>query len=114
MIDLSTKHYVYIYAVLVLISVIYLYNYRKTLVKQTVERTKRNNAIEKFQSYTRAATSNINNKTARAAKEGFQSGTRLPSDSKSAALGSKCISDGQSSVVPDMQHIPDDEFYYLT
>ena len=100
---------IYIYAGLVLVSVIYLYYYRQNLVKHAAEQTKRNQAIEKFQSYTRTAT-DINNRKNRDGKEGFQSGMRIPSDSKSSALGSKCGSDGQSSVVPDMPPIPDDEF----
>ena len=111
MIELSTRNYIYIYTGLVVISVIYLYYYRKNLLKHATEQTKRNQAIEKFQSYTRAVNDNIiNTRIIRDGKEGFQSGTRLPSDSKSSALGSKCGSNGQSSVVPDMPPIPDDEF----
>ena len=109
MIELSTRNYIYIYTGLVLVSVIYLYYYRKNLVKHAAEQTKRNQAIEKFQSYTRAST-DINNRKNRDGKEGFQSGMRIPSDSKSSALGSKCGLNGQSSVVPDMPPIPDDEF----
>jgi hypothetical protein len=115
MLDLTTQNYIYIYAVLVLGSIIYLYFYRQNLVKHAAERTKRNQAIEKFQNYTQVAAGinhglehNRNNKN----KEGFQSGTRLPSDSKSSALGAKCMPEngGQPSVVPDMPPIPDDEF----
>ena len=48
-------------------------------------------------------------------REGFRDGgtgisTRMPSDSKSSALGSRCLPDGNSSVTPEMPTIPDDEF----
>ena len=128
MIELTTWNYIYIYAFLVGISVIYLYYYRQKLVRQTAERTKRNQAIEKFQTYTKAATNNQKPKTTTkpikpikpitnirfASMEGFQSGkgAMMPSDSKSSALGARCMPEngGQSSVVPDMPAIPDDEF----
>jgi uncharacterized membrane protein len=61
MIELSTRNYIYIYTGLVVISVIYLYYYRKNLLKHATEQTKRNQAIEKFQSYTRAVNDNIIN-----------------------------------------------------
>jgi hypothetical protein len=114
-IDLTTKNYIFIYTTLVLISIIYLYYYRQKLVRQVAEHTKRNQAIEKFQTYTRVVTNKGNkNNVINATREGFKSdkGARLPSDSKSSALGSKCIpgNSGQASVVPDMPVIPNDEF----
>lgn len=113
MIELTTRNYIYIYAVLVLISIIYLYYYRQKLAQQAAEKTKRNQAIEKFQTYTRVVSKNANKR--KSTKEGFQSETniRLPSDSKASVLGARCISSangGQSSVVPDMPAIPTDEF----
>lgn len=118
LLSLSYKNYIYIYTGLVLISIIYLYYYRQKLVKQTAEQTKRNQAIEKFQSYTRVATNKISTSKTRSNIEGFQTssqsvlGIRLPSNSKSSALGARCMPEngGQSSVVPDMPQIPDDEF----
>ena len=119
-IDLTAKNYIYIYAGLVFISVIYLYFYRQKQVKRAAEQTKRNQAIEKFQTYTQVITGINHRKTKlnKTNREGFQSGTetktntRLPSDSKSSALGARCMPEngGQPSVVPDMPSIPDDEF----
>jgi hypothetical protein len=109
-IELTTRNYIFIYAGLVLVSVIYLYYYRQNLTKQAAEQTKRNQAIEKFKTYTQIATRQGKQQT----HEGFESGKgyRLPSDNKASALGARCMPEngGQSSVVPNMVPIPDDEF----
>ena len=115
MIELTGPKIIYIYAGLVVISLVYLYYYRQKLVKQSVDQTKRTQAIEKFQTYTRAATDGNREGFRDGNREGFQAGstgtsTRMPSDSKSSALGSRCLPDGKASVTPEMQSIPDDEF----
>lgn len=108
--ELTTKHYIYIYTGLVIVSLIYLYNYRQNLIKTAANQTKRNQAIEKIQAYTHAAANTARTSKQNSYKEGFETGARMPSDSKSSALGSRCVLDGQSSVVPDMPIIPADEF----
>ena len=115
MIELTGPKIIYIYAGLVVISLVYLYYYRQKLVKQSVDQTKRTQAIEKFQTYTRAATAGNREGFRDGNREGFQAGstgtsTRMPSDSKSSALGSRCLPGGKASVTPEMQSIPDDEF----
>jgi hypothetical protein len=139
MIELTGPNIIYIYAALVVISLVYLYYYRQNLVKQNVDQTKRAQAIEKFQTYTQAAMAGNREGFRDGNREGFRDGnregfrdgnregfrdgnregfqdggtgtsTRMPSDSKSSALGSRCLPDGKASVTPEMQSIPDDEF----
>lgn len=111
MLELNSSVLIYIYAGLVIICIIYLYFYRQKLVKKQTEQTKRSVAIEKFQNYTKTAADLVSNQMKSGHTEGFANPElNLPSNQKQAALGAKCLQDGNTSAIPDMPTIPDDEF----